>query len=95
MKALSTLEHNLQLLLQQYHDLQQQLAQLQQENENQREEIMRSHSELLQLRNDYKHLETAHALLNENIDTEQRDKVRQRITNLIAQVDRALAALKA
>lgn len=95
MKALSTLEHNLQLLLQQYHDLQQQLAQLQQENEKQREEIMRSHSELLQLRNDYKHLEAAHALLNENIDTEQREKVRQRITNLIAQVDRALAALKA
>lgn len=95
MKALSTLEKNLQLLIQQYRDLQKQLADLQNENERQREEILRTHAELVQLQTDYKHLETAHALLAENTDTEQRDRVRQRLSNLIAQVDRAIEALKA
>ncbi len=95
MKALSTLETNLQLLIQQYRDLQKQLADLQHENERQREEILRTHAELVQLQTDYKHLETAHALLAENTDTEQRDRVRQRLSNLIAQVDRAIEALKA
>ena len=95
MKALSTLETNLQLLIQQYRDLQKQLAELQNENERQREEILRTHAELVQLQTDYKHLETAHALLTENTDTEQRDRVRQRLSNLIAQVDRAIEALKA
>ncbi|MBR2487182.1 MAG: hypothetical protein IKB46_05290 [Paludibacteraceae bacterium] len=95
MKALSTLETNLQLLIQQYRDLQKQLAELQNENERQREEILRTHAELVQLQTDYKHLETAHALLAENTDTEQRDRVRQRLSNLIAQVDRAIKALKA
>ncbi len=94
MKALSTLETNLQLLIQQYRDLQKQLAELQNENERQREEILRTHAELVQLQTDYKHLETAHALLAENTDIEQRDRVRQRLSNLIAQVDRALEALK-
>lgn len=95
MDSLTLLETNLRALLAEYHDLQQQLLALQAENEQQREEIMRSHAELVKLKADYNHLETAHALLAENINPEQRDKVRQRINNLIAQVDRALEALKA
>jgi hypothetical protein len=94
MESLSTLENNLEVLLQQYRGLQQQVLDLQNENELQREEIMRTHAELLSLKADYNHLETAHALLAESIGSEQRDKVRQRIANLIAQVDRALEALK-
>ena len=94
MDSLVSLETNLLLLLEQYQDLQQQLLDLQQKNQSQREEIMRSHAELVKLRAEYNHLETAYALLAENTDGEQRDRVRQRITNLIAQVDRALDALK-
>lgn len=94
MDSLVSLETNLLLLLEQYQDLQQQLLDLQQKNQSQREEIMRSHAELVKLRAEYNHLETAYALLAENTDGEQRDRVRQRITNLIAQVDRALEALK-
>ena len=94
MKSLAILEDNVNVLLAQYRDLQQQLLDLQQKNQSQREEIMRSHAELVKLRVEYNHLETAYALLAENTDGEQRDRVRQRITNLIAQVDRALEALK-
>lgn len=94
MKSLAILEDNVNVLLAQYRDLQQQLLDLQQKNQSQREEIMRSHAELVKLRAEYNHLETAYALLAENTDGEQRDRVRQRITNLIAQVDRALDALK-
>lgn len=94
MKSLAILEDNVNVLLAQYRDLQQQLLDLQQKNQSQREEIMRSHAELVKLREEYNHLETAYALLAENTDGEQRDRVRQRITNLIAQVDRALEALK-
>lgn len=94
MDSLTLLETNLRALLAQYQDLQQQLLVLQAENEQQREEIMRSHAELVNLKADYNHLETAHALLAETIAPEQRDKVRQRINNLIAQIDRALEALK-
>ena len=93
MESLATLESNLLLLLQQYRDLQQQLVALQEENQHQRDEIMRTHTELLQLRADYKHLETAHALLLDEADGEKRERVKQRISNLIAQVDRALEAL--
>ena len=94
MDSLTLLETNLRALLAEYQDLQQQLLALQAENEQQREEIMRSHAELVNLKADYNHLETAHALLAETIAAEQRDKVRQRINNLIAQIDRALEALK-
>ena len=94
MESLRTLERNIEMLLTQYRDLQQQVLDLQNENESQREEIMRTHAELVQLKLDYQHLETAHALLAEQTDDEQRIHARQRITNLIAQVDRALDALK-
>ena len=94
MKSLATLESNVEALLTQYRQLQQQLLDLQQENERQRDEMMRTHADYLQLKSDYNHLETAYALLAEQTDGEQRDRVRQRLTNLIAQVDRALEALK-
>jgi uncharacterized coiled-coil DUF342 family protein len=94
MESLSTLETNIKVLLEQYQGVQQQVLQLTQDLERQREEMMRTHAELVQLKADYNHLETAHALLSESIDPDQRDKVRQRIANLIAQIDRALEALK-
>ena len=94
MESLVQLEYNLQQLLEQHNQLKQQLLDLQRENERQREEIMQSYAELVALKNDYKHLETAYALLAENTDDAQRERVKQRLSNLIAQVDRAIEALK-
>lgn len=94
MESLVQLEYNLQQLLEQHNQLKQQLLDLQRENERQREEIMQSYAELVTLKNDYKHLETAYALLAENTDEAQRERVKQRLGNLIAQVDRAIEALK-
>lgn len=94
MESLVQLEYNLQQLLEQHNQLKQQLLDLQRENERQREEIMQSYAELVTLKNDYKHLETAYALLAENTDEAQRERVKQRLSNLIAQVDRAIEALK-
>ena len=94
MESLVSLENNVQALLEQYELLKQQLLDLQQENERQRQEIMRTHAELVQAKADYKHLETAYALLSENTDEQQRERVRMRLTNMIAQVDRAIEALR-
>lgn len=94
MESLVSLENNVQALLEQYELLKQQLLNLQQENERQRDEIIRTHAELVQIKADYKHLETAYALLSENTDDEQRERVRTRLTNMIAQIDRAIEALR-
>lgn len=94
MESLVSLENNVQALLEQYELLKQQLLDLQQENERQRDEIIRTHAELVQIKADYKHLETAYALLSENTDDEQRERVRTRLTNMIAQIDRAIEALR-
>ncbi len=94
MDSLLVLENNIQQLLEQHQLLKQRIVELQQENEHQRDEMMRTHSDFLKLKADYNHLETAYALLAENTDGNQRERVRQRITNLIAQLDRAIDALK-
>ena len=94
MESLVSLENNVQALLEQYELLKQQLLDLQQENERKRDEIIRTHAELVQIKADYKHLETAYALLSENTDDEQRERVRTRLTNMIAQIDRAIEALR-
>ena len=94
MESLVSLENNVQALLEQYELLKQQLLDLQQENDRQRDEIIRTHAELVQIKADYKHLETAYALLSENTDDEQRERVRTRLTNMIAQIDRAIEALR-
>ena len=93
MDSLVALEDNLRVLLEQYQDWQQQFLSLQDENQRQRDEIMRTHSELVQLKTEYNHLETAYALVVDTAESEHRDKVKQRLTNLIAQIDRALNAL--
>jgi predicted nuclease with TOPRIM domain len=94
MESLLALENNVQQLLEQHQQLKQQIVELQKENEHQRDEMMRTHSDLVKLKEDYNHLETAYAILAENTDGNQRERARQRLTNLIAQVDRAIDALK-
>lgn len=94
MESLESLEHSLRELLSRYEAQQQQITDLQEENQRQRDEIIRSHAELVKLKADYNHLYTAHALVANDVEDKERARARQRITNLIAQVDRAIEVLK-
>lgn len=94
MESLDTLEHSLHELLARYEAQQQQITALHEENRRQRDEIIRTHAELVKLKADYNHLHTAHALVADDVDDKERARARQRITNLIAQVDRAIEVLK-
>lgn len=94
MESLNLLEQNVRELLHRYEVQQQTIVSLQQDNARQREEMIRVCAELAQLRTDYAHLQTAYALLSNDVSDEERMRVRQRINNLIAQVDRAIEVLK-
>ena len=90
MQALDDLSQNLHTLLERYAALQQENAQLRQDIENQRTELIRTHSELLELQQQNRRLATANALSS----AEGSEEALKRINALIAQVDRAIAALK-
>lgn len=95
MDSLLLLEQNIQQLLAQYQELQEDMRQLKEENVRQRDEILQSHAQLVQLRQDYARLQTAHALLaNDTLNDEQRQAAKKRLTSLISQIDKALDVLK-
>ena len=90
MKALDELSQNVHLLLERYHALQQENATLRLDIEKQRQELIRTHSELLELQQKNRRIATANALTA----VESQEEAYKRINALIAQVDRAIAALK-
>lgn len=90
MQALDDLSKNVHLLLERYKALQQENVQLQQEIERQRQELIRTHSELLEIQQKNRRLATANALTS----AESSEEATKRINALIAQVDRAINALK-
>lgn len=90
MQALDDLSQNVHLLLERYTALQQENAQLREDAEKQRQELIRTHSELLELQQKNRRLATANALTS----TEGTEEATKRLNALIAQVDRAIAALK-
>lgn len=95
MDSLALLEQNIAQLLLQYQELQGQVKLLKEENLRQRDEILQSHTELQQLKQEFNRLQTAHALVaGEEINEEGRQKAKQRLTYLIAQIDKALEVLK-
>ena len=81
---------NVEQLLQQCSELLEQNASLRRTNEEQRNEIMRSHEELEVLKRKYKHLQTAHAL---SAQTEDKEQAKRRLTILIQMVDKAIDQL--
>jgi hypothetical protein len=94
-ESLKLLEQNIHQLLLQYQELYDRMQRLQEENIRQRDEILQSHAELQQLKQDYGRLQTAHALLISDQNNEElRLKTKQRISSLIAQVDKAIEVLK-
>ena len=89
MQALDTLSQNVHLLLERYEALQQENAQLRAEAERQHNELVQAHSDLVALQQQNRRLATVNALTM----AESREEAAKRINALIAQVDRAIAAL--
>ena len=90
MQTLDSFSQNLHLLLERFEALQQENARLREDIEKQREELIRTHSELLELQQKNRRMATANALTA----AESQEDALKRINALIAQVDRAIAALK-
>ena len=90
MQALDDLSQNVHLLLERYEALQRENAQLKEESERQRQELIRTHSELLDLQQKNRRIAVANAMS----DAETNEEALKRINALIAQVDRAITALK-
>lgn len=89
MQSIESLSANVQRLLQRYEALQAECAQLRADNERQREELVRTHAELVALQQKNRRLATANALTS----VETTEEASKRINALIAQVDRAIQAL--
>ena len=90
MQVLDDLSQNVHLLLERYQALQQENAALKENIEQQRQELIRTHSELLDLQQKNRRIATANAMSA----AETNGEALKRINALIAQVDRAIAALK-
>ena len=90
MQALTELSQNVHLLLERYEALQQENAMLREDVERQRQELIRTHSELLELQQKNRRIATANAMSA----AETQEEALKRINTLIAQVDRAINALR-
>lgn len=90
MQSLAELSQNLHLLLDRYEALRQENAALREDAERQRQELIRTHSELLELQQQNRRMATANAMSI----AEGKEEALKRINALIAQVDRAINALK-
>jgi len=90
MLALDDLSQNVHLLLERYTALQEENASLRDQIDRQRQELIRTHSELLDLQQKNRRIATANALTS----AEGSEEALKRINALIAQVDRAIHALR-
>ena len=90
MLALDDFSRNVHLLLERYSTLQEENMRLKEDIERQRQELIRTHSELLALQQQNKRLATANAMTS----AESSEEALKRLNALIAQVDRAINALK-
>lgn len=90
MQVLDDLSQNVHLLLERYEALQQENARLKEDVECQRQELIRTHSELLELQQKNRRI----AVVNAMNTAENSEEATKRLNALIAQVDRAINALK-
>ena len=90
MQALAELSNNVHLLLERYRALQEENAALRAKVEAQHQEIMQVHSDLVALQQQNRRLGTVNSMSS----AESSEQALKRINALIAQVDRAIAALK-
>lgn len=90
MQTLDDFSQNLHALLERYQALQAENEQLRDDLGRQREELIRTHSELQELQQKNRRLATANAMSS----AEGQEEATKRLNALIAQVDRAINALK-
>jgi methyl-accepting chemotaxis protein len=90
MQILDDFSRNVHLLLERYEALQQENAALREDIERQRQELIRTHSELVELQQKNRRIAVANAMSS----AETAEEATKRINALIAQVDRAIAALR-
>ena len=90
MQALDDLSQNVHLLLERYQALQEENVRLREDIDKQREELIRTHAELLELQQKNRRLATANAMSH----AETAEEATKRINALIAQVNRAISALR-
>ena len=90
MQALDDLSQNIRVLLERYEALQDENARLREDAEKQRQELIRTHSELQELQQKNRRIATANALTA----AEGAEEATKRLNALIAQIDRAINALK-
>lgn len=91
MTSLDQLEQNVKALIARCEELEAANKALQTTNDEQRQEIVRSHSEMNAMRQELRQLRTAHILTT---TPENREKAKQQISALIARVDQAIEVLK-
>jgi len=90
MQILDDFSRNVHLLLERYEALQRENVALREDIERQRQELIRTHSELVDLQQKNRRLSVANAMSS----AENSEEATKRLNALIAQVDRAIAALK-
>ena len=91
MQSLEQLEQNIRSLLLLHRLQKEEIERLRKLNEDQRQEIMQTHTELVTLKRRNRHLQTAMSLLG---DEAQREKARQQINYIISLVERVEQTLK-
>ena len=90
MQILDDFSRNVHLLLERYEALQRENAQLREDIERQRQELIRTHGELVELQQKNRRLAVANAM----ISAENSEEATKRLNALIAQIDRAITVLK-
>ena len=90
MQVLDDFSRNVRLLLERYEALQRENAALREDIERQRQELIRTHSELVELQQKNRRL----AVANTMTSAESNEEATKRLNALIAQVDRAITVLK-
>ena len=89
-EEIALLEKQIKQLIEQHHILSEQVKTLLKNNDQQRQEVIRSHAEIQDLQKQNRELKTALALVE---DSEGKDIARRRINALINKIDRTIELL--
>ena len=89
-EEIALLEKQIKQLIEQHHVLSEQVNTLLKNNDQQRQEVIRSHAEIQDLQKQNRELKTALALVD---DSEGKDVARRRIKALIDKIDRTIELL--
>ena len=89
-EEIALLEKQIKQLIEQHHVLSEQVKTLLKNNDQQRQEVIRSHAEIQDLQKQNRELKTALALVE---DSEGKDIARRRINALIDKIDRTIELL--